>query len=55
MMDNVLAKIIDEKRDEVRHLARITALPICIRRHKPHPSRADFVAALETARVLGMG
>ena len=53
MMDNVLAKIIYEKRDEVAHLAACNSFADLHQAAKAASKPRGFVAALETASRNG--
>ena len=55
MMDNVLARIIDEKRDEVRHLAAHNSFAYLHQAAQTASKPRGFVAALETAARTGYG
>ena len=55
MMDNVLAKIIDEKRDEVAHLAAHNSFADLHQAAQAASKPRGFVAALETASRTGYG
>ena len=55
MMDNVLAKIINEKRDEVAHLAACNSFADLHQAAKAASKPRGFVAALETASRNGYG
>jgi indole-3-glycerol phosphate synthase len=54
-MDNVLAKIIDEKRDEVAHLAAHNSFADLHQAAQAASKPRGFVAALETASRTGYG
>ena len=54
-MDNVLAKIIDEKRDEVAHLAAHKSFADLHQAAQAASKPRGFVAALETASRTGYG
>ena len=55
MMNNVLAKIIDEKRDEVAHLAACNSFADLHQAAHAASKPRGFVAALETASRTGYG
>ena len=55
MMDNVLAKIIDEKRDEVARLAACNSFANLHQAAEAAPKPRGFVAALESASRTGYG
>ena len=54
MMDNVLAKIINEKRDEVRHLAAHNSFANLHKVAQTASKPRGFVTALETAARLSL-